>query len=62
MRPDVSDLSHFYAGPLGAVARRLIVHRMRTIWPSVKGEVMLGIGYTAPFMRTFRQEAGRLAL
>ncbi|HKI68464.1 MAG TPA: methyltransferase type 11, partial [Verrucomicrobiae bacterium] len=59
MRPDVSELSQFYAGHLGAVARRLIMHRLRTIWPSVKGEVMLGIGYAAPFMRQFRQETER---
>lgn len=62
MRPDVSELSQFYAGHLGAVARRLIMHRLRTIWPSVKGEVMLGIGYAAPFMRQFRQEAERQLL
>jgi SAM-dependent methyltransferase len=62
MRPDVSELSHFYAGHLGAVARRLIMHRLRLIWPSVKGEVMLGIGYAAPFMRQFRQEAERQIL
>lgn len=62
MRPDVSELSHFYAGPLGSVARRLIAHRLRTLWPSVKGDVILGIGYAAPYMRQFRQEAGRQLL
>ncbi|MBX2805505.1 MAG: class I SAM-dependent methyltransferase [Hyphomicrobiales bacterium] len=62
MRPDVSELSQFYAGDLGAVARRLIMHRLRTMWPSVRGEIMLGIGYAAPFMRQFRQEAARQIL
>ena len=62
MRPDVSDLSQFYAGQLGSVARRLIAHRLRTIWPNVRGDSILGIGYAAPFMRQFRQEAERQLL
>jgi SAM-dependent methyltransferase len=62
MRPDVSELSNFYSGNLGGVARRLIAHRLRTMWPNVKGEVMLGIGYAAPFMRQFRLEAERQIL
>jgi SAM-dependent methyltransferase len=59
MRPDVSELSQFYAGPLGTVARRLLMHRLRAIWPTVRGDVLLGIGYAAPFMRQFRHEAER---
>ena len=62
MRHDVSELSQFYAGRLGAVARRLLAHRLRTMWPNVRGDVMLGIGYAAPFMRQFRQEAERQLL
>lgn len=62
MRPDVSELSQFYAGPLGTVARRLLMLRLRAIWPSVRGDTMLGIGYAAPFMRQFRQESMRQLL
>lgn len=62
MRPDVSELSEFYTGRLGAVARRLLSHRIRTTWPDVHGEVMLGLGYAAPFMRQFRPEASRQLL
>jgi SAM-dependent methyltransferase len=62
MRPDASELSEFYAGPLGSVARRLLAHRIRTIWPNVQGDRLLGVGYAAPFMRQFRQEAARQLL
>ncbi|WP_088345390.1 MULTISPECIES: methyltransferase domain-containing protein [Rhodomicrobium] len=62
MRPDVSELSEFYRGPLGAVARRLLAHRIRSVWPNVCADAVLGIGYAAPFMRPFRNEARRLLL
>ncbi len=62
MRPDVSDLSGFYAGQLGAVARRLLMHRIRSVWPNVSRQAMLGLGYAAPFMRQFRSEASRQLL
>ena len=62
MRPDVSELNEFYTGRLGAVVRRLLVHRIRSIWPDVRGQTVLGIGYAAPFMRQFCNEAGRLML
>lgn len=62
MRPDVSELSEFYRGPLGAVARRLLAHRIRSVWPDVSGDTLLGIGYAAPFMLQFRSEASRQLL
>lgn len=62
MRPDVSELMEFYAGPLGGVARRLLAHRIRSVWPNVAGETILGVGYAAPFMRQFHKEAQRQLL
>lgn len=62
MRPDVRELDEFYSGQLGAVARRLLAHRIRGVWPNVRDESLLGIGYAAPFMRLFRQESRRLLL
>ncbi len=62
MRPDVSELSEFYSCPLGGVARRLLAHRIRSVWPNVAGEAVLGLGFAAPFMRLFRNEAQRLLL
>jgi SAM-dependent methyltransferase len=62
MRPDVSELNDFYHGPLGNVARRLLAHRIRSIWDDVSRETLLGLGYAAPFMRQFRAEAMRQLL
>jgi SAM-dependent methyltransferase len=60
MRPDVEEVRNFYKSPLGSVARRLLVHRIRALWPNVRGQTVLGVGYAAPFMRPFLQEAGRV--
>ncbi len=60
MRPDVEEVRNFYNSHLGAVARRLLVHRIRTLWPDVHGQTVLGLGYAAPFMRAFLQEAARV--
>ena len=60
MRPDVEEVRNFYKSQLGAVARRLLVHRIRALWPNVQGQTILGLGYAAPFMRPFLQEAGRV--
>ncbi len=57
MWSDVSDLSEFYRSRLGQVARRLITRRIRQIWPNVRGMSVLGVGYTTPYLRAFREEA-----
>ncbi len=60
MRPDVEEVRNFYRSQLGAVARRLLAHRIRMLWPDVRGQTVLGLGYAAPFMRPFLQEAERV--
>jgi SAM-dependent methyltransferase len=60
MRPDVEEVRNFYGSQLGAVARRLLVHRIRALWPDVHGQTVLGLGYAAPFMRPFLNEAKRV--
>jgi SAM-dependent methyltransferase len=59
MRPDVIDLREFYATPLGQTARRLISLRLRTLWPSLAGLRLLGVGFATPYLRVFRDEAER---
>ncbi|ANK81344.1 MAG: methyltransferase type 11 [Rhizobiales bacterium NRL2] len=58
-RPDIVDLGQFYAGHLGRVARRHLTGDIRRIWPDVKGQRVLGIGYATPFLRPFADEAER---
>lgn len=60
MYNDVVDLREFYEGNLGQVARRMIRRRVRLLWPDVTGQVVLGVGYAAPFLRPFRGEAERV--
>lgn len=57
MHVDVIDLRDFYAQPLGLVARRIIAARLRKLWPSVRGERILGLGYATPYLAHFRDEA-----
>ena len=59
-RPDVSELAEFYEGRLGQVAGRLIRRRIRAIWPDVKAERVLGLGYATPYLRQFVNEAERV--
>jgi len=55
----VRELAEFYDGHLGAVARRILLRRLRQVWPNVEGLRMLGYGYAMPFLRPFLLEAER---
>lgn len=57
---DVVDLRDFYETRLGQVARHLIRRRVRAIWPDLKGQSVLGLGYATPYLRQFREEAERV--
>jgi SAM-dependent methyltransferase len=57
---DVSDLRAFYASPLGGTARRLLSQRIRRRWPSAERLVVVGLGYAAPYLGSFRGEASKL--
>jgi SAM-dependent methyltransferase len=60
MYVDVVDLRDFYETRLGQVARRMIRRRLRLIWPDLRGMRLLGLGYAAPYLRPFREEAERV--
>ena len=57
---DVVDLRDFYGHSLGQVAQRLIRTRLRQMWPSVRGQSLLGLGYATPYLRPFMDEAERV--
>jgi SAM-dependent methyltransferase len=61
MWSDVVDLRDFYASSLGQVTARAIRARLRHAWPNVRGQRVLGLGYTAPYLRAFMDEAERVA-
>src|SRR3990167_5215515 len=60
MWPDVVDLRDFYATHLGHVVRRMIRRKIRKLWPNVKGQNVMALGYPTPFLRYYRDEAKRL--
>lgn len=50
MRPEVDELQRFYASRQGQLARRLIHHQLKAMWPNLRGQTVLGLGYAAPFL------------
>ncbi|HEY0441993.1 MAG TPA: methyltransferase domain-containing protein [Xanthobacteraceae bacterium] len=59
MSIDVVDLRHFYAQPLGTVARRFVGRGIRERWRDTRGMRVAGIGYPTPYLGLFREEAER---
>ncbi|MBC6441246.1 MAG: methyltransferase domain-containing protein [Rhodospirillales bacterium] len=60
MYQDVADLNAFYRTRLGQVARRVMLARVRSMWPDVKGQRIMGLGYATPYLRVFQDEADRV--
>ena len=59
MWSNVLDLEEFYGSTLGQMTQRLLRARLREVWPNVRGETVLGLGYAQPLLRPFMEEAGR---
>jgi SAM-dependent methyltransferase len=57
MHADVVDLREFYHNPLGHVAQRLLRQRIRGIWPTIRNETLLTVGFGTPFLRPMLDEA-----
>jgi len=60
MSSDVVDLHGFYGTGLGQMARRALRRRIRQMWPNLRGESVLGLGYATPFLSQFQGEAERV--
>lgn len=60
MWSDVVDLRDFYETRRGKVARHMIRHGVRSMWPDLRGQSLLGLGYATPYLRQFRSEAARV--
>lgn len=57
---DVVDLREFYETRRGQVARHMVRRAVRSVWPDVKGQRLLGLGFAAPYLRQFMGEAERV--
>lgn len=60
MQLDIHDLRDFYHRPLGAIARRMLVGRVRARWRSARGLTVMGLGFASPYLASFRGEAARV--
>ena len=60
MWTDVVDLRDFYETRLGQSARHMIRRGVRSVWPNLQGERLLGLGYATPYLRQFSGEAERV--
>ncbi|MGF1629068.1 MAG: class I SAM-dependent methyltransferase [Kiloniellaceae bacterium] len=60
MWPDVVDLREFYETRRGQVARHMVRRAVRSVWPDVTGQRLLGLGFATPYLRQFSSEAERV--
>lgn len=56
---DVADLRTFYDLPMGHLLRSLIGEQIRSFWPDLSKQRLVGIGYAGPFMRPYLASAER---
>ena len=59
MTADAHLAAEFYGSARGAVTARLLRERLLAMWPAAPGESLLGIGYTMPYLRLWRDHATR---
>ena len=59
MRPYVQDLNRYYQTPRGVITKRFIALSILELWPSLAGEVLLGIGFSTPVLEVFNEETDR---
>src|SRR3546814_14706886 len=57
---DVVDLREFYETRRGQVARHMVRRAVRSVWPEVRGQRVLGLGFASPYLRQFMGEAERV--
>ncbi len=60
MQLDVVDLRDFYGTPLGLTVRRAVGQQIRSRWRGFRGGVIIGLGYAAPYLGAFRNDAARI--
>jgi len=59
MSIDARDAAEFYATTLGGLSAGLIRAELRKLWPDCRNLSLLGLGYTGPFLRQWREQATR---
>jgi len=57
MAADAHAAADFYGTACGAVSARLLRERLALMWPELRGQSVLGIGFAAPYLRLWRDQA-----
>jgi SAM-dependent methyltransferase len=57
MVADTHMAAEFYGTAQGAVTGRVLRERLVGLWPDMRGQAVLGIGYAAPYLRLWRDQA-----
>src|SRR5690348_8457772 len=60
MQLDAGILADFYRSPAGQIARRAITARLGQFWPEAKGLRLLGVGFSPPYLDSYRAQAERI--
>jgi SAM-dependent methyltransferase len=60
MYTDIVDLREFYLTGLGQTVRRLLRAKLGQIWPNLRGERLLALGYGTPLLRPLLGDAAVL--
>ena len=59
MANDGRSSGPFYQTICGAVSARLLRRQFRRFWPDLGGQAVLGLGYAAPYLQLWRDQAVR---
>jgi len=60
MWSDVVDLRDFYQSGLGQLARRMIGKQIHAMWPDMRGQAVMGLGFATPYLRALQHDAERV--
>ena len=57
MGTDADAAAEFYRTATGVVAAQMLRERLGALWPDLAGQCVLGLGFAAPYMRQWREQA-----
>jgi SAM-dependent methyltransferase len=57
---NVQELRNFYHSKLGIAVQKLISGQLLSIWPSIKDQTILGIGYATPYLNNLEDRSANL--
>jgi SAM-dependent methyltransferase len=59
---DIAAIADFYGTRAGMIARRVILARLKKIWPRLSGQRLLGFGFAMPYLAAFGAERAIAAI